>query len=577
MNNKKEFKVFAAVDPEYLKKVSAMLKRDLAADKDTANYNSQVISNLIDKTSISLRDSGQKEIAPGDAMKISEGIDSIIQKREVNEELFDHKLEFNYDLDHSHFSHKLEQEQRTKHILRTEALDTFESLMDELDVYMPRFVSMDNWLKLKMAISKGNDRLATNNLIFIGPEVYLGKEMRLSTKEMERLGFSLETGNLSYDLRPNGPDLLAMKELVRVLKGGIMEDLSFAPGFFAKYTHELSQSKIASVIFKTENNKLTSIEIFEITNDINRFEVLDEYRANCERFSPAKALCLLARKLSDTAGSQDEKKLLESFKANEKYYLVFHGYISSPNENNHFGYEKNPPLNEKPISSGEVFLVKKVSDKILTTRIYFVPENYSHFHPYHQHGSVIIGNNDYSYHSTAQTKFFLYRSIFLKEMYVNNLMAIFEPSFIFGLVKKFPGVNDPEHYFSYYSTEEFTNALMNLYEETPLVFDFLIKGKMPSYFINHNLVNPPTDEENLILDKKEADATSFAMKHLVKNYAPLHKKWTLRQYLKDGSGIVETRVPGLVDDLATEAKGNQAMKTIAEMAERFEKMKKEKK
>lgn len=566
--NKKNQKCFSKVDPDYLKKVADMLQHDIKAEKDTANYNSLVISNFIDKASISLRDSGQKEIQPGDVFRILEEIDAMIQNRKSEPHVFNIDNPNNVDVDYKVFDHKLELEQRTKHILRTEALDTFDSLMDELDIYMPRFISMEQWGRIKTAISKGNERISKNNLIFIGPETFVGKEMKMSTKEMERLGFSLEQGNITYDLRPDGPDLLAMKELVRVLKGEPMEDLSFAPGFFAKYTHELIEEKIGCVIFHSVDKKLKSLEFFIF--DHPRFkEELEDQPIENQRFTPAQAVALFSRILYDRTKKLDEKLLINSFKSNERFHFVFHGFVSTPKDNSHFGYEEDPKLNEELVRSGEVFLIKKKEkddstsepividgvgqtknvDRFTTTRIYFVPENYQYFHPYHQHGSVIFGNNDYSYHSAALfIEYAQTRNWFLKRY--PEKVSLYQPSFVFCSAIKYKGIPNEkmEEILHGNRWEDFTAAFFNHYEENYFIFHRILERKLIRFKVNRALDKEMSDEEFDELEKYKEFFYKFALEHLVFNRCtPLHKIWTLRQYLKDGTGIGVRRIKGLMD------------------------------
>ena len=49
---KKPILLKAVADPKYLKEVEVMLGRPVVAQKDTADYNSAVISNFIDKMSM---------------------------------------------------------------------------------------------------------------------------------------------------------------------------------------------------------------------------------------------------------------------------------------------------------------------------------------------------------------------------------------------------------------------------------------------------------------------------------------------------------------------------------------------
>lgn len=545
--NKNETILTAAVDPEYLKQVSEMLKRKLTGEKDTANYNSQVISNFIDKTSVSLRDSGQSTILPGEGFKIDEEFDALIQNRMPNHDLFDKSKDVDRSLSEFPFSDKFERELRTKHILKTEALDTFFSLMDELDGLMPQFMTTEQWLKLKMAISKGNDRVQKNKLVFIEPEVYIGKEMKMSQKDLDKYGLRSDMGTLKYDLRPDGPDLLALKELVLMARGEDVHSLSFGPGFFAKYMPEFYEQFIVGIIFHVKANKLKSITFNEIT--------LESIKKNFnlkERFTPADAPCILAADLQFKGD-----KFLETITNDDRYYVITHGRVAGPKDFKPFGYESSS-FNEVSIDAGEVSLFyKATNNKVIGTRIYFVPYVYSSFHPYHQHGSVILGNNDQAYHSAGQenggNSDGFYREEFINTIYAPNPLNIFQPSFVSAWAKKFPK-EKIEILLEKDNRRLLVAACANIFEESP----FLAPEVAKMGFIRLFFKKMGTSED--IINSFQSGVLDM----LIPNFAPIHKRWTLTQYLKDGVGITEERQQGLLDNVTIDAKNNYAQQRFIE-------------
>lgn len=539
------FKLNAAPDPEYIKTVEKLLERKIVPEKDTANYNSNVVSYFIDKTVLALRDCGQRGVKPGDAFKIDAHM-MAGEGKNANLAPFDLKNPLNKDYDYWAFNHLVDRELRTNFILRTEALDSFESLIDELDGLMPQYMSMEEWNRLKMVISKGNERLSKNKLIFIEPEVYLGKEMRMSTREMEKFQIAA-TDLLKYDLRTDGPDLIALKELVNMAKGEPVHDLSVGPGFFAKYVNELMEIDCYGVVFHVEKNKLKKIKLYTPFS-FEKIGFKRDFLKYYTRYAPTESAFAVCQVMEDTY-----KNIDDIFGKNNKYFVVVPGTVSGPMHSFPFNYERMS-FNDVQTLAGEVVLFNNLEGKTASTRIYFVPESYESFHPYHQHGSVIFGNNDQSYHSCTIKDNTNFGGLFQRQFeydYDTKYFGekLFDSSFYaYWVLKMHPeklplrDLMAPAHF------KPFLKACLNHYEEMNLTFKVLFN----KYIADH-------DYRKI----KNVEWENSVEEICFKNFAPLHKRWHLRQYLTDGVGLTLKRNQGMIDRVAEEAKASDAFNYVA--------------
>lgn len=544
----------AAVNPEYLKQISELLKRQLVAEKDTANYNTQVISNFIDKMTISLRDAGQKGINPADGFKIEEQINATLDKRDENVDLFDKNKEDSKNYDKFAFSDVLERELRTHFILKTEALDNFEKLIDELDGLMTNFMPIQDWTLLKIAIEKGNRRLSQNKLKFIEPEVFLGKESKFSESELQKMELTSPTGFLKYDLRSDGPDLLALKELVSMLKGEDLHPLTIGPGFFAKYMPEILEKQVTGLIFEVQENKLKAIKLFKECKFLENVEG-DTFNNHKRIFyGPIEAATLVSRTYGvesyqkqltpQTKANLFRRNNVDLFEGNKKYYVVVDGCVGGPKNGSPLHYSEMSK-NELAIDSGEVFLFEKKEKDIFSTRIYFVPYKYDEFHPIHHHGSVIFGNNDQSYHSCITDRqnekgddvsghfYYPFRENFGYYDFAQNNLIMFQPSFVAAALHYLPkGSKVFDVIYNNDNVNLFNRAARNVFEETNFIVPKIIEGGALTNFC------------------KGSGVCDTLVSEILKNHAPLHKRWLLYQYLKDGAGLTLEKQEARYDKLA---------------------------
>jgi len=396
-----------------------------------------------------------------------------------------------------------------------------------------------------MVLSKGNERISKNKLMFIEPEVYLGKEMRMSAKEMEK--FQIAASDLlKYDQRNDGPDLIALKELVNIAKGDKVHDLSVAAGFFAKYVTELMEVDCYGVVFHVEKDKLKQIKLYT-PYAFDKAGLKANFIKYYTRYAPTEAAFALAQVMEESYPNVED-----AFNKNNKFFVVVPGTVSGPMHSLPFNYERMS-FNDVQTMAGEVFLYNMIEDRHVSTRIYFVPESYENFHPYHQHGSVIFGNNDQSYQSCTVAKITPFGGLFPRQfeyeydsVYFGE--KLFDSSFYaYWVLKMHPQKLPLKDLMRRGQTLNFVNACCNHYEET----DLAIKKMFSQYIGDHDRRKIKNEAwEKLIFD--------LCLKH----FAPLHKRWHLRQYLTDGVGLVLKRNEGMIDRVSHEAKASDAFNYI---------------
>lgn len=524
----KKMLMFAAVNPDYLKKISDVLKRELVAEKDTEDYFREIISSYFDKASFMLREAGQSKIKSGDAFKISELLLSIDQKRDNINFVYENKMAAGiYRI--FPFTYHLGEELRTHFILQTEKKDSFDSLMDEADGLITKFLSIDDWVTIKNAIKKSEPRLLKSKIRFLEPEVVKGFPEKITQKEFDKYHLDKMIDevdkNFIIDNRTDSHDILALKEFVQILKGKDVHSFSISLGFFAKYMPELLELNINSILFKVKDNKLSEIKINRIVDDEN--DLLG--------FSPIDSAFILLKnygkynnETKDIDFNQDEV-----FKDDTKFYILVNGAVAAPKNGIPLAYE-SLSVNDEKINCGEVFLYKKAEDQeteIESTRLYFVPYSYENFHLVHQHGSVIFGSNDQSFNSCVIDVEEFFDEEALTDIYKESLKDVkilFDPAFLAARKHKIPkevGLSDEIFTEKYYET--MFNAMGSLYEETPFTLKYLLTNYLQ------------------VSEKSEK-----ILEILTKNYAPLTKRFILGKYFEDGNGLMLDKMETIYDGLS---------------------------
>lgn len=501
---------YAQVNPENLKTLSLVLKRELAAEKDTEDYNTKLISSILDKTTLFLRNAGQKDILQGDSIKIDEEIESKLKEAQGGDDDLPKE-------DYIPFSWKVAQELRAKFILKTEASDTFESLMDEADGLISSFLSVSEWVKIKAAMKRAESRFVQSNLMFLEPEETIGEISKLSNTEIQKYNIRTIDRNVMVDNRNDSHDLLALKEFVSMLKGEEIYPFSIGPGFLAKYMPELKDVDIDAVIFQVRDNKLTEIAL-QKSKQLLEYGPLTAAQELLRAYSRKEVETVLKTKRYNVSP-------VNIFFKNTKYFVVVDGTVSAPIDGLPLNYE-SLSKNGLRIPAGEVFLFEAKSDKdINATRLYFTPYEYNKLHPIHQHGSVIFGNNDQSFHSCMRDEenFFDYSSKndLLREL--KDSSYIFAPSFVAAALHDLPKGNTAMQVLRPENKEILVKAMGSLYEETSFTLFHLILSWLP--------------------DIQETEA-GLIFKYL-KNCSSLSKKLIVKDYLNQ-----KTDLP-MINDNAT--------------------------
>jgi len=503
--------VLAVVDPNYLKKLSEIVDRELIASKDTEDYNSSIVSGFFDKASISMREAGQISVEPGDVFKINEVAKAFAQNRKPNLENFnDISVVANY---HSFpFSIGLSQEMRTHFLLKTSKSDNFDSLIDEVDGLISKYLSINDWIKLKTAIKKAETRLFANKIKVLKAEKILGVEQELSRAEAEDNGIAYNP-SLKIDVRSDNHDLLALKELISMLKGENVHHLTIGPGFFAKYIPEIKELGYDGIVFKTEQNKLKEIKLSK--NDENM--IVD--------FSPIVAANIVINEYSYSINSKNKKVFHKKdiYTNNSRYYVVVDGCISAPEDKRIVGYEALSK-NTIAVKCGEVFLFENLEDKYeICTRLYFVPYDYSDLNLIHHHGSVVFGSNDQSMHSCVanpEEDFDEDTHQYFLAWLGKNFKHMYDSCFVAATYHFLKKGEEPSNLVNDVNTELREKTFGSLFEET----DFTIM-----YLIHEYIADDDLDKAALI-------------NMFLKNYAPLTKRFILGKYLIDSNGLMPQRV-----------------------------------
>jgi hypothetical protein len=274
------------------------------------------------------------------------------------------------------FNRQQSEELMSKYILRLSNKDNFEQLFQSLVFGMGSIITEDDIRILITAIGNADERIRSNRVIFTGPldGGVAGISRRLS-KEEASLYNLLETGLV--DERKDEHDLVSWKELIRVIKGGDVEDLSPFAGAFNKYVFELRDLGVHGVVFKVVDKKLVSIKLSRKEYD----------QTIC--YGPVNAALALTDCFPNANISNSET-----------YYVAVPGYVASPHVSV-YSYIEQTPLNAKCFPAGETFLFNRLEGETASTRLYFYPYKPEFVNPIYQTMTVIHGHSDQMFHSCA--------------------------------------------------------------------------------------------------------------------------------------------------------------------------------
>lgn len=519
-------------DPELVKKLSETLNRQIQSIKDTEDYNMDLISELVDNHVASLMEAGLQDLKSGDVLRLdSEGEELDNLNDAVNKE----------DYESYPFNHALEKEMRSYFLLRTEKKDSFSNLIKEFYDLAPKFMTTAELNVLKKVIEKAKERIFKNKLMFLNPPKgqEQGRLRKMSSSEIKAYG--LIEDKIEVDERKDNHDLLALKELVLLMKGSEVHPLSIGPGFFSKYMPELVESGFQGVICSVEDNLLKKIQLATLPHeseykDFGYKDLVDAFRD----YSPIMASGLVFYNLMSsretTSSVFDGKKMERSFNKvdtsffnkNLRLYVTVDGVISGPKDKS-IGY-KTAIKNDTRILAAETFLIEKVGDEIQNTRIYFSAYDSSLLNPLLQHGSVNYGVNDMSFHSCDRLSSAAGSSILIEEY-----KTYMKDRYNKGLPYEGADVAAQLHFFARGKDGEKSSPTDMFKKENGEVFNLVAEGILEhngSFILSQFMKWTPMI--NLSYVDHNAVAT---IKKLMAHAHPLTHRWLVSKYMKDQSGI----------------------------------------
>lgn len=544
-----KFQAFEAqVDPEYLQKLSTLVEKTLEAKKDTEDYNMNLVSQVIDKAVRVFMEGGQEALAAGDYIKIQERILSNLESKDFSGDFATAVETGTYET--FPFSQSVEAELRSIFLLQTSKKDTYKNLMEQFSSLQKNFFKGNDFDLVQKAMAQANERLSKNLLMFPAPPE--GREqgvLRPLTNE-EIKEFNL-TDNLMVDERFDNHDLLALKDLVLMMKGKHVHPLSIGPSFFAKYMPEFKSLGIDGVVLKVVADKLVSITLAKLP-------------VGNMRYSPVEAASILFFtdyvKYKEVPASENNinSKAYEItdfdakvFKDNVKYFVVNDGCVAIPSSKVPYDYEV-ASKNDTRLPAGEVFLFEKMEGKVVQTRIGFVPYNYSQLHIFHQHGSLIYGSNDQSFQSCYKDpRDFAEDTINDYKLWWRDLVKnsdtsqgdAFSPAVVASRL----------HYFLKNSEGKVSEGAEIFKEENKKALELAMHSvseqtEFTKYWTLHTLhyyhMIYTYSVRNHIAD-------------LCKYEAPLSRRWLAKTYVENGSGLTLEKQPTFFIKLAKELEANK--------------------
>lgn len=433
-------KTTSEIDPKLVEAISAILGRDISKEitKPRRSYNTSVISQSVDAGLVYLMEVGLEKTQPLDLVKI------------LNDQLrFQGRVEYenlrkainSKSYKDAPFTKMIEADIRASFILQTEEEDTFESLFKELEDNILYYMDEDQWRYVKKSILLSRERVLNEDVIFPDPAPKCSTGvLRVPTIEEKTLMELPVDCDFKIDQRKDSDDLLALKEMVALLKGKKAHPLTIGPGFFLKYLpemvdqtsdadafswrHQRDRNAMANrakeyqkdmsqqwdgIAFKfNKDNELVKIKLYKLpyvhsdhgTVLASLGLIYSQAYINVDKqyeikINSSNRPILLERYKADKAENYEDL-----FKNGERYMILTNAYVSAPENNSPLGYSKISK-NNRILRAGECYLFEEVDNQVLNTRLYFYPYQPSKVNPMLQHGSVIFGSNDQSFHTCS--------------------------------------------------------------------------------------------------------------------------------------------------------------------------------
>lgn len=541
-----EKQLLAKADPQYLKQFSELMGREVNDVKDTEDYNMDLVSSVLDRSIKPFMEAGQVEIKTGDYLKLDNKIDS----KDLKED-FKKGLEGSYES--FPFSQLVEAELRTKYLLKTNSSDTFTGLLSQLENKILNYCSPFEWNILKQAVLKAESRLKNEKILFPGA-IKKNKTTKFLSF-VEKFGLNIKK-EVDITERPDGHDLLSLKELVNIVQGEKVDPLTIGPGFFTKYMPELKQLGFDGVILKVKENKLEKIKVVKL---IKRGLYYSPIEASVLlHYSEAVDLKDVNFKGVDNKTHNHTQTLVnrpEFLTEDLRYYVIVDGCVATPQTKTPYNYESFANNNQR-VKAGETFLFENQGGEVVQTRLYFYPYKPSEIHLLHQHGSVIFGSNDQSYQSCLNQDA-------IKDMWSLTVIdrykqwwsqrqkeESFSPAVIAAKVHNFLVDKDGK------STSSTDLLKEENYEHLKNVIHSV--SEVNEFSKEEILYNLP------LICFTYGGANRDWVRKLSANYAPLSRRWLLKKYIEDGAGLTKETQPTYYVQLAKKMRSADSVEFLRE-------------
>lgn len=501
------------------------------------------------------------------------------------------------------FQRTLEQELRTIFLLRTHADDNFENLWERFKVGASQYLSEQEIDFLEKVVRTGNERMKKNTYLFPLPMAPKKSIRKGTLQDLVALGADLNSEEVKamwkeyekdfkVEDREDGPDLMALKELVSIVEGADVHPLSVGPGFFCKYMKEFTELSLTtikdgrfqgervplhhSIIFKVKDNQLVNIQIGSIKEfkglegrmtgfyeGLHFLKTLPSAVASTSlAFTEFLKPEVIENKVGESASFKTHMEY-NTFEEGTRYFVVVDGMVAGPStktEYNIVDEKKMVSLNDVRIPSGECFLYETDGSDYLSTRIYFAPYEPNQLCMSLNHGSIVFGINDWSYHST--TTFGQYPKVathsmtedykaYMKNRWDNGLE--YQPADCAARLHFFPRRKDGE------KSEE-TDMFM---KDNGVALASLTESMVEHNPFTHQIVSHWVKRENLAIWES---AMAFSEK-LAKHDLPLSHRWSVKKYFADGKGITKELQPTFYTNLRNVVESNNMKNLIQFNAE----------
>lgn len=559
-------------------KLSAILNRDVLSKELNNDIPLSHISRYKYPLTYLLAEEGLKNVKEGDILF---GLAALENQQKGSTFIAD---SIDYSLikkDHKHFYYmpEVSQELMSPFLLQVEKDDNINSLLEELYKGLEKFISSEDISKIKKAIKDSAKRLMKQEVVVLGEnENSSGFVEEMTSEELKEYDLYFNE-DISVEKKSDDLDLVALKEMVLVLKGKMVSDFSIGFGFFGKVLPELKENGIDAFIFKVNKNKLSEIKLEKKENNEN---------SNSDfKFGPVAASSYLIQAYNKKVRVEevefddyfDGKKMCKDyylevsekfFSEKDKFFVLTEGSVASapnPKDNPFRNYDGSKMVkNGKAVKSAEVFSYEKEGKEYIQTRLYFVPYNPLELHLWHQDGEIVFGNNDSSLNSCSSSEDaislvdsqnFLMRDNDKEDDFLGNrdkeLPWSFSPAMIVAqnILNENKEDEEKESYYNIMTAQKHMNilrdVLMSLYGENTYT---KIKECERIHFISW----------------KYGQMKDLVLK-LNKNTSDITKRLHLPTYIKEGK-LSKEKQRGYFDEIAYKYFANQTL----DMLQTFERV-----